>query len=405
MFNRLRFSPFIAHIALAVACVALFASMTVMVNAQNSRDWTAWMYNPGDGSITQIAPDRRIVGALYLPLPQAYNTYGQRIVVSPGGRYIAYSAYDSTAAELNSQLFVYDVPLGSIIFGYDLADALLTGFDSVTGFHITPDSAAFDEVNGQFAFGYLRKGGTEWRVMVGDLSNSTEFTSLNSSSASAVISGDVVPVVRRYDGQRVTFTMVPQSGATIGGVYPAFDWNIGTNELIENGAYATFESAVLPATGEYVHVMRDDTLPIADGASFNAVQAVTPAGERFTFYTDPESNLERAYFVEDGARVLVEVVNLTRNERSLRVLNRDGSVAGELIGTLENIKGTPSGYVGTFDSAEGVALAYVDTTVSPHAPVTLWTPGGSGATNAQFAFVAVSGGAPTSFGAWGTVSQ
>lgn len=403
--NRFRLSqPF----PIIVAVLALITAITValftptLTSAQGGRAWTAWMYNPADGSIAQVAPDGRVVGALYLPLPQAYNTYGGRIVVSPSGRYIAYSAYDSTAAEQNSQLFVYDVPLGSILFGYDLADAQTSGFDSANGFNALPDSAAFDEVNGQFAFGYLREGGAEWRVVVGDLANGAEFTSLSSGSASDVIPEHDVPVVRRYDGQRVTFTMVPPSDTGADGLYPAFNWNIGTGELTENGAYVTFDAAVLPATGEWLRVIHDESLRIAGGATTNAVEAIAPSGEGFTFYTDAESNLERAYFVEDGARVLVEVEHLATGQRSLRVLNRDGSVAGELIGALENIKGTPSGYVGTFDSAEGVALAYVDTSVNPHAPVTLWTAGGS--TGVQFAFIAASGAAPTSFSAWGSVN-
>lgn len=392
-------TAFITTLAFVAAfVVALFTPINA--SAQGGRAWTAWMYNSADGSIAQVAPDGRIVGALYLPLPQAYNTYGGRVLVASSGRYIAYSAYDNTAADPSSQLFVYDVSLGSILFGYDLTDAQTSGFDS--GFRLTPDSAAFDEVNGQFAFGYLREGGTEWRIVVGDLAGGAEFTSLSSGSASDVVAGNVVPVVRRYDGQRVTFTMVPSDDTAARGAYPAFDWNIGTGELAENSAYASFETAVLPATGERLHVIRDEALPIAEGATYNAVEAITPSGERFTFYTDPESSLERAYFVEDGARVLVEVVNLTTNQRSLRVVNRDGSVAGELIGMLANIRGTPSGYVGTFDSAEGLALAYVDTSLNPHAPVTLWTAGGS--TGVQFAFVAASGGAPSSFGAWGTVN-
>lgn len=409
MFHRFRFSQFVplTHIAITLAIIiaATFVALFTPTNisAQGGRDWTAWMYNAADGSIAQVAPDGRIVGALYLPLPQAYNTYGQRVVVSPSGRYVAYSAYDSTAADPSSQLFVYDVSLGSILYGYDLADAQTSGFDFAAGFRLLPDSAAFDEVNGQFAFGYLREGSAEWRVVVGDLANGTEFTSLSSGSASDVTPQGDVPVVRRYDGQRVTFTMVPPGGASVGGVYPAFDWNIGTGELAENGAYATFEIAALPATGERLHVIRDEALPIAEGATTNVVEAITPDGERFTFYTDPEANLERAYFVEDGARVLVEVTNLATDQRSLRVLNRDGTVAGELLGTLENIRGVPSGYVGTFDSAEGLALAYIDTSLNPHAPVTLWTAGGS--TGVQFAFVAASGGAPANFGGWGSVNE
>lgn len=403
MSHRFRFSqpnPLIVAV-LALITVALFTPTNI--SAQGGRAWTAWMYNSADGSIAQVAPDGRIVGALYLPLPQAYNTYGQRVVVSPSGRYVAYSAYDSTAADQSSQLFVYDVSLGSILFGYDLSDAQTSGFDSAAGVRLLPDSTAFDEVNGQFAFGYLREGGAEWRVVVGDLANGAEFTSLSSGSASDVVAGNAVPVVRRYDGQRVTFTMVPPGGASVGGVYPAFDWNIGTGELTESsGAFAIFGTAILPATGEVLHVIRDEALPIAEGATTNAVEVFTPSGESYAFYTDPEANLERAYFVEDGARVLVEVVNRSTDQRSLRVLNRDGTVAGELLGMLANIHGTPSGYVGTFDSAEGLALAYVDTSLNPHAPVTLWTAGGS--TGVQFAFVAASGGAPTSFGAWGGVN-
>jgi hypothetical protein len=76
-------------------------------------------------------------------------------------------------------------------------------------------------------------------------------------------------------------------------------------------------------------------------------------------------------FIEFGARVLVEVEN--GDETTLRVLNRDSTVAGELIGTLEAITGTPDGFVGLFESNGAPALAHIVTTQDTLTPQTLWT--------------------------------
>jgi hypothetical protein len=347
------------------------------------------MFTPDDGSIAQIAPDGVVVGAFYLPLPQAFNAYSAQVVVSPGRRYIAYSAYDSTAAERNYQLFVYDVPLGSLILGYDLSDAAFTGFDPATGFGFAPDSAAFDEANAQFAFGILRKDGLGWRVVVGDLTGGTEFTSLSSDSAGAMIAADAVPVVRAYDGQRVRFVMLPPTGAVSGQAYPAFAWNIGTGELTTDETFARPDAAHWPPTGERaVAVVRED------GA---AALRVTANGESFDVYATTDAALGAAHFIEDGARVLVEAD--AGGERALRVINRDGTLAGELRGTLDSVRGTPDGFLGTFDSAEGRALAYVNTTDSAYNPATLWTAGAGRA--ATLAFVAASGAPATGLGEWG----
>lgn len=371
---------------LLVALAAVF--MLTPTIAQPPRDWTAWLYTPGDGTITQVAPSGVVAGQLFLPLTPATNLHGPQVLVSSRGRFVAYTAYDSTGAIPGEQLFVYDVRLGSIIYNYELSAG--------DTHRLAPYQTAFDELNNQFAFGY-HADDTGWRLVIADLSIGVEFDALAQSEAANIGAG--LPVVLSYDGRRVTFALSPLSGAVNAGT-PAYVWDVGTDEVTAvNGALVSMGD-LLAATGERVFPTRADDLAAA-GQGANALVVLARSGERTLVYHDAVAELRSATFIEDGARVLVEMFTPASGTAALRVLNRDGSVAGELVGALSALRGTPDGFTGLFDSPNGSALAYVATTTTPYAPVTLWSAGAG--VSVQFAAVVASGQPPTAFGPWGRV--
>ena len=348
-------------------------ALAPMSGAQEARPWSAWLFNPVEGSITEVRTNGEIIGAFRLPLAQAFNAYGDHILVSPGGRYIAFTAFDSTLADPNIQLFVYDRQIGATRFTYDLSGAIATGFELV------PDQAAFDEQNGQFAFGILTQTG--WRLVIGDFTSNTVLAELTPDQVEQVVQlpgGSSVPAVRNYDGKTVFFTLMAY-GTEVVTNYPAFRWDIGTREIIPNTVYNSAYSDTLHGVGEVVIPASNDGWPAANHAEGSSVVlntldiAASPNGPRFTVYNADDVSLIRAIFIENGMRVLAQTFNLQTDESSLRVLDRDGVVVGELVGSLQGIRGTPDGFVGLFRASSGPALAHVNTRSNNYTLTTVWT--------------------------------
>ncbi|HEX2620130.1 MAG TPA: hypothetical protein VHL11_08285, partial [Phototrophicaceae bacterium] len=104
-------------------------------------------------------------------------------------------------------------------------------------------------------------------------------------------------------------------------------------------------------------------------------------------YTEADGSINQVRFIENGARILAEVQS-SDNQTHLKVLNRDGSVAGEIVGSLRDLTGTPDGFVGMFDNSGAPAIAYINTTASTLTPTTLW----SGTPNTTYTLVRVTSG-------------
>jgi hypothetical protein len=347
---------------LSILILTFFAFSSV--HAQGG--WSIFLFNPQDGSITQVRSSGEAAGSFVLPLPQAFNRYGNFAEVSLSGRYIAYTAYDSTTERPNVQLFVLDRDLSATRFTYDVTDAVTVDGDT------NNIPVVFDEVNQQIAFGLLTEG-NGWQVVVGDFATSAPLATLTAADAPVLKqTPNILPVVQRYDGVHVWFTAVAY-GTGVQAVYPAFRWHIGTGEVVEDETFTHPISDFDPFSGQVVVAVRDESLDSAEGTDgqfiMNAVEVVGTDGSRSTLYNETEGSVQRVIFIEVGARVLIEVYNFETDETKLKVLNRDGSVAGEIIGSLDDITGTPDGFVGLFDGG----MAHVNTTVETFSPETVWS--------------------------------
>lgn len=328
--------------------VIFFALYSLPIQAQGG--WSIWLFSDATGTITQVRNDGSIAGSFALPLPQAFNRYGAFAEVSLSGRYVAYTAYDSTTERPNVQLFVLDRDLSATRFNFDVTDAVVID-DATNNIPVV-----FDEANQQVAFGFVTEQ-NGWQVVVGDFATSAPLASLTANDHPLFeATADLLPVVQRYDGTHVWFT-----GYTDGaGTSPAFRWNIGSGEVVEDAVFTSLLADFDPFSGQ---------VAVVDG---NAVEIISAQGERATLYTESEGTIQRALFVEFGARVLIEVRN--GETTTLKVLNRDGTTAGEIIGSLDNLTGTPDGFIGFFTTDQGApAVAHVATTAETYAPDTLWT--------------------------------
>jgi hypothetical protein len=352
--------------AVMAVVVTLFAFVPVSA-AQGG--WEAWFYNPARGNVTRINQSGAVVGETFLPISQAFNSFGQDVAISPNGRYIAFTMYDSTASTPNIQLSVYDLEIGAVRFNYDISAAAATSLE-----YRRPD-LAFDQANQQFAFGALYPDG--WEIVIANLATESVLNSLSSSANGlGQAPAQAVPVITHYDGQFVNLILVPENGSNQGN-YPAYRWNIGTNEIVTGSGLTSLDGDRLMMTGETVQPVHDDVLAASASGAQNVLSVFDPgAGPSFPMYHNAEANLQEAHFIEGGARVLVEAVQ-GDGQRALIVVNRDGSVYGTLIGALDRLYSTPDGFVGVFGSDGGVALAHVDTTASLGQPQTIWAGGDS----------------------------
>ncbi len=370
---------------------AALLTLTTLALAQTSpRGWQAWVFSPATGIIQQIDATGAESGSLWLPLAQAFNAYDPHLNISADGRYVAYTAYDSTLENSNRQLFIHDAQADTIRFTHDLSSAEAVGFSAM------PAVQAFDSSGGHYAFGFSSAAG--WQLVAADLLTGTPRAVLTAADLAAQVEDadpTLLPVVMRYEGAQVVFNLValdPQ--ATYKGGYR---WDIVSGQISEDERYGFFSSApdLLPATGEIVAVVVDTEREAAAPGQPNAVRVIVPGeGTQIIAHSATEP-LTQAYFVRDGAQVLVQAAR--DGDSLLRVLNRDGSTTDALIGALDALQGTPNGFIGTFDTGNGLALALVDTTSADFSIQTLWS---TGDRTARLVHVQAVGSAPGDLPAW-----
>lgn len=357
------------RIGLIAAWLVLAAALMPASAQPPARDWLAWLFNPADGTITQVSSSGDTLEPIYLPLSQAFNAYGDRVSASANGRYVAYTAFDSTLgpAISNRQYFVYDRTIDSTRFTFPLE-----GIDALDlEIHASP--TAFDEMRQQFAFGFAKAD--SWQIVAASLINGTVIATLDSASAASITEGGM-PVVMHFDANVVHFLMV--ENGTAGGAYR---WDIAADALTAEGLVTSLQSDVLPATTEIV-------TPSANTLN------ITSTDGTFAFYTHSAAITE-AHFIADGLQVLAETSKDA--QPLLLVLNRDGSIAAEILGALESIRGTPTGFAGMFAANSGSALARVDTVSQDFALKAIW----SGGADVQLVHIfGLGGNAPTGFPAW-----
>lgn len=342
--------------------LALLLTVASSLSAQTS-GWRAWLYSPLDGSVRIADQNGMIVDGYTLPLSQAFNAYGEAITVSATGRYVAYTAYDSTSESGSTQLFVYDHAVQTTRFAYDI-----TGADALS-FEVLNTVLAFDEAGERFAFGHFDEA-QSWRIVVADLTTGTPQAVGEATSAPELVEYAVnyVPVVQQLSGTRVTFTLLPY-GAEAALDNPAFTWDYLGATVTPESDYA---SIVIDSTpdGQRVIARFDESV---SAAAPNALEVINPRGEVVTQYSEIEGTIQRVLLIENGQRVLAQVYEEASDETVLKIINVDGTVAAELLGALADLQGTPDGFVGLFDNGGVPAMAYVSTASDTPTPAVIWS--------------------------------
>jgi hypothetical protein len=313
----------------------------------------------------RISARGEIIDAYTLPLNPAFNAYGESALVSPNGRFVAYTTADTLTGGGNQQLFVYDTQAGIIRFTYDL-----TGVDpDALSFARFPHSAAFDEGAQTLAFGVLRGG--DWELVVANLATESLSGGAPLTAADAGLeAGNSLPVPEIVRGNAVRFFLLPVGGG-LDREYPAYLWTPGQT-VTEVGASSAF-SAVLPGSGEIATPVHDESLASAgsSGLAYNTVYVVQNG--RNLLLHDPAIEISQVWWIGGGDELLLQGFDPALNADVLKVYGRDGTLAGQFSGELGDIRGTPDGFVGLFPSGGGIGLAHVATGGGTFTPETVWT--------------------------------
>lgn len=352
--------------SLITAAVLLLMSM--VSTAQSS--WTAWLYAASDGSITRVNANGEIIDVYRLPLSQAFNTYGDSAVASGSGRFVAYTAYDSTAPQLNRQLFVYDAGTGIIRFTYDLSDVTAIDFEQMAR------PTAFDENTQTFAFGVLRAG--QWELVLADLTTEqVQGGSPLSESQAGLPSG--LPVVLYVQGEQVWF-VIHTPGLGLEATYDLYVWQpnqppqvVGKSALVAD--VRGFGELVTPALeSDTISLMSTDsavTNTAAPQGPYNAIDIHLPAGGS-TRLTNLNGPVAQVWWVAGGHQVLA-YGSADGDAPVFSVYGRDGSPIGQFSLALDDVRGTPDGVVGLFDRDGTLGLAHIETRNGTLAARTVYT--------------------------------
>ena len=311
--------------------------------------WTAWLYGAQFGELRLVQPNGDTLDRLTLPLAQGFDSYGEHIAVSPSGSFVVYTARDTTTGQNSQQMFVYERPLGSLAASYALNPATAS-----TTLDLYPTSASFSENTFEVAFSHLIwEDGTDpsdsrWEVVV---------LNYRSGMASATLTSDdydaesfVLPVVWDYVDGVVRFALVPYA-TEMPPLVDLLAWDIASGEVSEGGVVSLWADR-LPSTGEVIFPSLDERLPEPQQRgmgpfALNTVQVIQPEPDalpaRFPFYAADDVPLWRAYFVQNGERVLVDLMD----DESWRLVERSGDVVAalDLPDSAQRVFATPDGFV------------------------------------------------------------
>lgn len=358
----------------------LLLMMALPATAQEEPPWTAWLYNRDTGQIILVDEAGTVIRDIQLPLAQAFNAYGPSIVVSPSGTHVLFSASDTTASALNAQLFVYDMRIESLVAAYPLAPDTLA-----TNLQMNASAAIFDEESSRVALGIYMAGAATgapvWHIVILNYRLGEPVATLVASDAPPAlnIQGEVVPLIQRHDDGQVSFIAVPYN-TPYRTEYPAYTWTIDTGAVEQDIRYISAGTHILPATGEAILPLYDDRLPAAQlprdtiSRLVNTLHVVDADGRRYPFYNETEDTIIRAYFIQNGERVLVQAYDDVTYLSTWRVLERDGSAAMEAIvpDSARRIYATPDGFAYTIHDA-ATALIHVATRADAPQVRTVWT--------------------------------
>jgi hypothetical protein len=321
--------------------------------------WTVSIFDQMAGAVTRISPTGEVAGEITLPMPEGFDFLNYTVATSPTGNEIAYivsQAGDGTNPVQPSQLVIYDVTAQSIKGAYDL-DAQVTresinaagtslrfsadGTHLLTGYYVPTG-----EITSRVELAVLD-------VATGELVNTIGTNELAAAGANA--DSAYFTEVIAFQGDVATLLMRPVFA--IEELPPvAVNWNVMTNEVTPAPQELVYATDYLPTTNEAVLLTYDANIDsLAEGEFMGEAMAVPAntvqlfdlnSGTAQTIYTDTDTNLLDAMFVQNGERLLIFAGSGIQGD----LIERDGAPLQE----FPNLPGS------TFTQPTSDGFVYVD---------------------------------------------
>ncbi|HEX2905495.1 MAG TPA: hypothetical protein VHO69_01445, partial [Phototrophicaceae bacterium] len=233
--------------------LSLLLALFWLLPAQAQTDsWQAWLYEAGTGVMTRVTETGE-VQTFTLPRPAGFDQYPQQVAVGHNGSPFAYIVYNSVSFQAQVVVSSSESILGTFNLPLTISDT----------FEFNVSETIFNDDNTALAFGYsLDSGG--WAIAVMDTQTGAPVTSLHSDDPLLAVLGvpadyGLTPVVRRFAGREVIFTLVP-TGTEISVHYDSYIWNLDDNSLTASPAFPSLFSDTFSPTGITVLAVYDERL-------------------------------------------------------------------------------------------------------------------------------------------------
>jgi hypothetical protein len=353
-------------IVLVVLLMSLLLSGSI-TGAQEPPAWSVWLYEQAAGRMIQVDASGQVLHDIALPAPAAYGDdvlYSRGVSVAADGTRFVYRVRGTVDGTLSDTFVIYDVTADDVLSDYT-PDAVLTAdtLDLNLALHL------FNQAGGAVAIGYATDD-TTWRVLSLDVETGSVLFDLAGESVRAQLPenlpAEVVPVIQAYAGGALDFVLAPyQTGGFMPA--PAYRWDIVTDRLRPTEQYATLINDRLPPTGEVIMPVTDERLPLQNEGLItqnNALHVYAPdTGGRFPYFADDSLSINRAFFIEDGQRTLVQADDLrsTAGDFIWRIVARDGTQSNvPAIAPMESqVLGTPQGFLYVVDNPTPVLIEVI----------------------------------------------
>jgi hypothetical protein len=351
------------------------------VAAQDSPLWTAWLYNPADGRMTLVDDTGEVMAAFNLPLPEGYAFYPFDVTVAQSGTRIAYVPL--ATSNQARRVLVYHVLERKLITDVDLSPLVAENQGA-----LTEDAHSFNETGTALAFG-LSPEEAGWQIGILDLESGRVTLILRSTSPNVKVVGiptdpELLPVIQRYVGTQVMFTLVEPAATESQPERGSYTWNLTDNTVRVDTPYPAVANDYWSPTGEMIMAVVDADLP-NESADFANQQAnalyvydpaeAAPQAAPYPFFVARDLSLFFPRFVQNGARILFGGLD-AEGASGWLVIERDGSGVGEWRppdGTIiSSIQGTATGFLYMAEMAGGHATLFdvdMDTDLSTGTPI------------------------------------
>ncbi len=298
-------------------------------------EWQAWLYETS-GRAVLLDQDGRLRDTVELVPPDDFGDDSpQALPAHLSSSYDGvYLVYVYSQLGIPTLLEVYDTSRDRVVMDYRLPRDNTPSVPNHT-IDRAPNNNLFNETQTALAFGHSF-GEAGWQIAVlelrtGDLITRLAHDNPSMQALSAEIGFGVVPVIQRFEGNLVYFTLYT-SGA-LAPPYPSYIWNTTTDTIMPTTIYANPEVDNFAPTNEIIMAMTDarldNTAANFQYGQINALHIYDPIRDgRYPFYNAPELWLFQPKFIQNGERILVGGSDPSGSFTGWVVIERDGTQVG-----------------------------------------------------------------------------